>query len=97
MHERHPHLSFRHIVLVGAGRHQSAEAWDHEVEDRTNDGDRFGNAGNVSGHLPNLLICFVHLKDFVIEVLRGPLLVVLVIDLNSTDLEFLGALRTGTG
>ena len=88
MHEGNAHLSFGNIVLVGASCHKSSKAWDHKVENRTNDGDWFGNAGNVSSHFPYLLVRLIDLHYFVIEVLRGSLFVILVVNLYSSDLKF---------
>ena len=88
MHESNAHLSFGDIVLVGASSHKSSKAWDHKVQNCTNDGDWFGNAGNVSSHFPNLLVRLIDLHYFVIEVFRGSLFVILVVDLYSSDLKF---------
>ena len=88
MNESNAHLSFGDVVLVGTGSHKSSKAWDHKVEDGTNDGDWLGNAGNVGSHFPHLLVSLINLHYFVIEVLRGSLFVILVVDLNTSDLKF---------
>ena len=82
------HLSLGHILLGRAGRHQGSQAWDDQVEDGSYDGDWFGNAGHISSQLPDLLVHVIYRQHLVIEVLGGPLLVVLVINLNSTNLDF---------